>query len=282
MRPNLEACLSLSAAFLPKGHCQKEVFRLFPPLPDGKPDVPIEDDIAVSQSLGEFAETINHLGTARQLVQAHAKNSATLPKVDNFYVITRQGLDHQAVDDNHHKLFPYPVRSFYQDGRHGLALMWKTTRSKNSSWLEVVSFSSSQRIKWYNRDDNPLTHLTFPEPPAPVIVQIQGYPTGEKEVPNRIKTKILALQQNFFIDIALVELLIEWCVRNRLPTLYMLPASMNKYLKGDLKEGSPEYEKRKKRFETRYDGVARHFGFTLQPNGLWRFDLRPIRIAKDA
>lgn len=267
MRPELEACLSLSAAFLPKGYCQREVSQVFPPLLDGNPNFSIENGITVSYSLKQFVDKANGADVARQLVQAYTKNGATLPD-DNFYVTARcAGGGHQSI--NNINIFPYPLRSFYQDGQYGLALMWKAKRRRNPSWLEVVSFYSSQQIKWYNTK---LNDLTFPEP-APVIVQIQGYPTQEKQVPVKIKNKILALQQDFFIDIALVELLIEWCVRNRLPTLYMLPASMNKYWREDLLENM------KRRFETRYDGIARHFGFTLQSNGLWGLDLRPIRLA---
>ena len=82
-----------------------------------------------------------------------------------------------------------------------------------------------------------------------------------------------SLLQSFYWERLLVELNIDWAVKERVPQLFLLRAAMN----GHYDSKKPNVAER---LQKRYDGTAEICGFKMQPNGLWGLDLRNLDVAE--
>lgn len=146
-------------------------------------------------------------------------------------------------------------KRFTQDGHHSLGITYKNGNNQDV-WFGTLSFSCGSDISFYN----PSIDINFPQP-FPVIVQLQGRKFS-KDGGTLDEKNTYHLLSSLRWEQLLIDLMIMWAIKEGVPWLYILPASMNihAYFAG---------QEKKERFGRRYDGTARHCGFKMQPNGLW-------------
>lgn len=208
---------------------------------------------AVGKSLAEFTEEINKTQAEALTGQYRNRKREAVLSPEGQLVFTADSslmgarswyLGEEMSSDN----------GFYIDGVHGLGSGFRKNGDSKTIWLAILSFSPDWELQFYSSRLKEIT-LNMTEPLPVVILQLQGRNClfGEN------KEEARSLLGSFYWERLLVELMIDWAVKERVPQLFLLPATMNKYNTS----GSAE------RLRRRYDGTAEICGFEMQPNGLW-------------
>ncbi len=241
---------------------------------DLKPTLDLSNDLEVLDSIRNFSGKVNR-EIFSNLVENYLKPGATItpdqisflsaevPRDPEYRVIT-QDKGVFAYDSSFAWILQYEPKGGYTFGDY--------RNYPGTLYMSVVAFTYGDHLEKYLSRQK-LSDEEAPRSEYPVIHQIQGPNAKESEptYPNDPRAYGIAreaLNQLAWepLSIAIVH---EWAKANSIPTLQVLPAKYNYWVKG-----LPGQDPKVQRFNMRYDKTAKNYGFTKQPNGLYGLDVR--------
>lgn len=162
---------------------------------------------------------------------------------------------------------------FFMDSERGLALGIKNLKDKNTVWIGVAGIAIGKELDFYNRDApeesiKGLMNFTYQ---FPIITQLQGpgaktyldeYASANKHSEAIYREAVKALGK-YKWERALIDIVLEWAVSQKIPAVYLLPGNMQRWYPDEHKEA----------YDRRYDVSGQRMGFRMQPNGLYGISL---------
>lgn len=159
------------------------------------------------------------------------------------------------------------------DTNRGLALGVRGPRSRETLWIGVAGIVLGNELDNYETAELDLGKMSFPYK-FPIIAQLQGSSKdtyeqyeGTSASGKRKYKKAVEVLSSYKWERAMIDIVLEWAQRQRIPAVYMLPGNMNHWLY--TLNSSEE-------LRMRYDVSAERMGFRMQPNGLYGISLLPF------